>query len=69
MQIDYEIGDGEVWKMMRSNLNDWVHNLELIQSWSPYGSEEELFDQVCVLSSFESNVFTLVHLSMENIAF
>ncbi|XP_024363014.1 protein MICRORCHIDIA 7 isoform X2 [Physcomitrium patens] len=43
--IDYEIGDGEVWKMMRSNLNDWVHNLELIQSWSPYGSEEELFDQ------------------------
>uniref|UniRef100_A0A7I4BZY0 Morc S5 domain-containing protein n=1 Tax=Physcomitrium patens TaxID=3218 RepID=A0A7I4BZY0_PHYPA len=43
--IDYEIGDGEVWKMLRTTLNDWTHNLETIQTWSPYGSEEELFDQ------------------------
>ncbi|XP_024364057.1 protein MICRORCHIDIA 7 isoform X2 [Physcomitrium patens] len=43
--IDYEIGDGEVWKMMKTTLNDWTHNLETIQSWSPYSSEEELFDQ------------------------
>lgn len=43
--IDYEIGDGEVWKMTRTTSNDWTHNLETIQTWSPYGSEEDLFDQ------------------------
>ena len=46
MQIDYEVGDGEVWKMTRSTLKDWTHNLETIQSWCPYANEEELFDQV-----------------------
>ena len=46
VQIDYEIGDGEVWKMTRSTLKDWTHNLETIQSWCPYANEEELFDQV-----------------------
>jgi len=54
VQIDYEIGDGEVWKMMRTSLNDWTHNLETIQTWSPYSNEEELFDQVCVLTIRES---------------
>jgi len=53
VQIDYEIGDGEVWKMLRSTLNDWTHNLETIQSWSPYGSEEDLFEQVCLLTNYE----------------
>jgi hypothetical protein len=43
--IDYEIGDGEVWKMIRTSLNDWTHNLETIQTWSPFSNEEELFDQ------------------------
>lgn len=55
--------------MMRLNLNDWVYNLELIQFWFFYGSEEELFDQVCVFLSFELNVFMLVYLLMENIVF
>lgn len=39
--------------MLRTTLNDWTHNLETIQSWSPYSSEEELFDQVCVLTICE----------------
>ncbi|XP_073386683.1 protein MICRORCHIDIA 7 isoform X2 [Physcomitrium patens] len=43
--IDYEVGDGEVWKIMRTSLKDWTHNLETIQTWSPYNTEEELFDQ------------------------
>ena len=53
MQIDYEIGDGEVWKMMRTTLNDWTHNLKTIQTWSPYSSEDELFDQVCLLQALK----------------
>lgn len=53
VQIDYEIGDGEVWKMIRTSLNDWTHNLETIQTWSPFSNEEELFDQVHVLSTRE----------------
>jgi hypothetical protein len=46
VQIDYEVGDGEAWKMTRSTLKDWGQNSETIQSWCPYANEEELFDQV-----------------------
>lgn len=49
MQIDYEIGEGEVWKHIRSSPDDWAQNLETIRTWSPYISEDDLFDQVCVV--------------------
>lgn len=59
MQIDYEVGDGEVWKMTRSTLKDWTHNLETIQSWCPYANEEELFDQVLFSSPSQYSLILL----------
>ena len=56
MQIDYEIDEVELWKHIRSSEDDWAHNLETIRTWSPYGSEEDLFDQVCVVTSLEKTM-------------
>jgi len=49
VQVDYEIGEEEVWKLFRTSATDWTYNLNTILHWSPYSSEEDLFDQVCVL--------------------
>ncbi|CAM6036029.1 unnamed protein product [Sphagnum compactum] len=43
--VDYEIGEEEVWKLFRTSATDWTYNLNTILHWSPYSSEEDLFDQ------------------------
>ncbi|KAG0553359.1 hypothetical protein M758_12G005500 [Ceratodon purpureus] len=43
--IDYEIGGTKVWKQIRRSSDEWAQCLETIRTWSPYGSEEDLFDQ------------------------
>ncbi|KAG0598000.1 hypothetical protein M758_12G036800 [Ceratodon purpureus] len=43
--IDYEIGGTKVWKQIRRSSEEWAHSLETIRTWSPYGSEDDLFDQ------------------------
>jgi hypothetical protein len=43
--VDYEIGEEEVWKLFRNSATDWTYNLNTILHWSPYSSEEDLFDQ------------------------
>jgi hypothetical protein len=45
VQVDYEIGEEEVWKLFRNSATDWTYNLNTILHWSPYSSEEDLFDQ------------------------
>ena len=53
MQIDYEIDGEDRWKLIKTDSNHWIQNLESMQTWSPYSSEEELIDQVFVSPSCE----------------
>ncbi|XP_024397370.1 protein MICRORCHIDIA 7 isoform X2 [Physcomitrium patens] len=43
--VDYELKDGMICPLIRSTANDWVHNLQTIQQWSPYCTEHDLFTQ------------------------
>ncbi|KAF8052156.1 hypothetical protein N665_1595s0002 [Sinapis alba] len=72
--VDFELVDN-IWKEITYNSTDeWFDNLETIVKWSPYSSQQQLFDQVSLiyyyfLSSQTYLFFLIVSHSFQNIQF
>ena len=53
--LDYECQQKEWSKMIRSSVNDWDTNVEIIVQWSPFSSEADLFRQFNLMKDYGVN--------------